>query len=103
MLSASCRDGLGGHFRQREGEDRKPEARPTPSGREVGGSADKNKILKSPQTGGSPGIFLAREDATSGQGGVHKKETGVDRSISEGVLTTNIGARRGGSVNIFFV
>ena len=67
MLEASFRDGLGIHSRKREGEDRKPEARPTPSRREVGGSAYKNKILKIPQTGGSPGIFSARKDENIGQ------------------------------------
>ena len=62
MLEASFQDGLGVHSRKREGEDRKPEARPTPSRREVGGSAYKNKILKIPQTGRSPGNFFARQE-----------------------------------------
>ena len=76
MLESSFRDGLGVHSRKREGEDRKPEARPTPSRREVGGYADKNEILKTPQNGGSLGVFLARKDKTIGQGGVHKKKQG---------------------------
>ena len=102
ISEASCWDGLGVHSRKREGEARKPEAIPTPSRREVGGSTDKNKFLKSPQVCGSPGVFLTREDEKSVQGGVHKKETGVDRSISEGVLTTSFGAGRGSSVKIYF-
>ena len=40
MTEASFLDGLGVHSRKQEGEDRKPEARPTPSKREVGDSAD---------------------------------------------------------------
>ena len=76
MLEASFRDGLGVHSRKREGEDRKTEVRPTPSRREVGGSAYKNKILKIPQTGGSPGVFLARKDKNIGKKGVHKKNRG---------------------------
>ena len=94
----SFQEGLGVHSRKREGEDRKPEARPTPSRREVGGSAYKNKILKIPQTGRSPGVFLARKDKNIGKKGVHKNKPGVDKSISEGVLTTSFGAGRGGSV-----
>ena len=55
-------------------------------------------FLKIPQTGGSPGIFFAREHENSVQGEVQKKETGVERSISEGGLTTSFGAGRGGSL-----
>ena len=40
MLEASFWDVRGAHSRKWEGDDRKPEARPTPSRREVGGSAD---------------------------------------------------------------
>ena len=49
MLESSFRDGLGVHSRKREGEDRKPEAIPTQSRREVGGSAYKNKFCKAPK------------------------------------------------------
>ena len=68
MLEASFGDGVGVHSRKLEGEDRKPETRPTPSRRELGGSAYKNKILEIPQTGGSPGVFLTRKDENIGQG-----------------------------------
>ena len=36
------------------------------------------------------------------KGKVHMKETGVNRSISEGFLTTSFGAGGGGSLKIFF-
>ena len=97
MSDASVRDVLGFHSRKREEDNRKSEARPTPSRREVRDSSD-NFFLKIPQTGGSPGIFFAREHENSGQGEVQKKETGVERSISEGGLTTSFGAGRGGSL-----
>ena len=61
MSEASFRDGLGVRSRKREGKQSKPEAISTPSRREAGGSAYKNKILKSPQTGESPGVFIARK------------------------------------------
>ena len=101
MVEARFRGVLGALSRKREVGDRKPEARPTPSRREVGGSAD-NLFLKSPQTGEGPGIFFAREDEICGQGEFQKKETGEDRSISEGVLTRSFGAGRGGSLKNFF-
>ena len=69
--------------------------------RQVGGGGEVTLIikkLKSPQPCGSPGVFFAREDESSSQGEVQKKESGVDRSISEGVLTTIFGARGGGSL-----
>ena len=74
MSEASFRDGLGVHSRKREGEDRKPEARPTQSRREVGGSAYKNKVLKIPQTGGILGVYLRERTETLVKGGVHKKK-----------------------------
>ena len=103
MLEASFRDGRDAHSREREGEARKTEARPTPSRREGRGSADYKTNLKSPQTRGSPGVFFAREDKISSQGEVQKTKPGVDRSSSEGVLTTTFGARGGVSLmKLFF-
>ena len=54
--------------------------------------------MKIPQTGGSPGVFFTREDGNSSKGGVQRKETGVDRSISEVGLMTSFGDGRGGSL-----
>ena len=49
------------HSRKREGGDRKPEARPTPSRREVGGSAEKiNKFEKPPNSRKPWRIFRQR-------------------------------------------
>ena len=73
MSETSFGDGLGVHSSKWKGKDRKPEARPTPSMREVGGSAYKNKILKSPQTGGRPGIFLPERTKTVIKGGFIRK------------------------------
>ena len=44
MSDASVWDVLGFHFRKREEGDKKPEARPTPSRREVRDSSDNKKI-----------------------------------------------------------
>ena len=99
MSDASVWGVLGFHSRKREEDDRKTEARPMPSRREVRDYSDNLiKKLKGPQTGGSPDVFFAREDENSGQGQVQKKERGVDRSISEGGLMTSFGDRRGGSL-----
>ena len=84
---------------KREGADRtRTEARPTQSRREVRGSYYKNKNLKLPQTGGSPGFFSPDKTKTLVRGGVQKRKTVVDKSISEGVITTSFGAGRGVSV-----
>ena len=59
MSEASFRDGLGVHSRKNEGGDRKPEARPTPSRREVGGSANNIYFLKAPKLAEAVASFLA--------------------------------------------
>ena len=60
MSEASFWGVLGVNSRKQEGDDRKPEKRPTPIRREVGGSAD-NIFFKSPQTRRRPGVFFAKE------------------------------------------
>ena len=70
--------------------------------RQVGGKGEVPLIiikkLKSPQTCRSPGVFFARKDECSSQGEIQKKESGGDRSISEGFLTASFGARGGASL-----
>ena len=65
------------------------------TGREV---LSMNKNLIIPQTGGSPGVFPARQDKKKGHGGVQTRKTVADKSISEAVTTTSFGAGRGVSV-----
>ena len=47
--------------------------------------------------------FLARKDKNIGQGGVQKKKTVEDKSISEGVARKILGTGRGGSVKKTFL
>ena len=75
-----------------------PEAVATTSfgaGREV---LSMNKILKIPQTGGSPAVFSARKDKNICHGRVQKRKTVADKSISKAVTTPSFGAGRGFSV-----
>ena len=57
-----------------------------------------NKKIEKPPNWWKPGRFFRQIGRKSDQGEVHKEKTGADRSISEGVLTTSFGARRGGSL-----
>ena len=72
---ASFGHGPGFHSKKREGTDRtRPEARPMQGRGEVGGSYYKNKTLKIPQTGGSPGVFFFRQDENFSQGGFKREQ-----------------------------
>ena len=67
-----------------------------------GGGSLKKKMLKPPQTGGSPGNFSVSQDKNMYQDGSQKKRTGRDESISEGVKRTSLGPGRGGYMkNVF--
>ena len=102
MSDASVWDVLGFHSRKREEDDRKPEARPTPSRRKVRDYSGNKKILKSPQTGGSPGVFFAREDESSGQREGSYERNWREQEHLRGILDDKFWGRRRRFLEDFF-